>query len=500
MSDQKLNIEIVTKQSGDSAKKAADDIGKLDKAAQDAAQAQQKLGQSAAASASKHKVFGDALRNLAGGNIAGAITALEQLGTKFKNMGGILMAGGAAVAVWGSNLKKWIGAANEVKKLDIENSIQNTAGYAQMLAQNFERAATAAGLLSEKEKALQSLADTTRGLTAEIERQNIANERARELALATDDLQREAINIKYDRKLADVDARSGKQSVEADKARLEQEAADLTRQNELLRQGVSNNNKVGARKRMNAEELGNQGDMELSVCKSGVLNRRDRVNNARGYYDKQAGELDAVDGLNQDSRAKLDQIKANEAKIEALKKQVETVIPLKQQLEAAKSTGTDIGIAANVVGLRDSRNAASAAAAKAKAQEEADAQALADAQYQRNTLAGRRSELERSIDPAQAAADAANRSAAEAANQLAGGQAKWAGSRNTTMRDKELGPLQDRANSAAAAAAGAEQTLQRTIKSTEDAVKTIDATLTKLDAQISRLGSRMAATRGDQNT
>lgn len=484
MADDTIQIDVKT---------TADTAG-LDKTSQalnDVSAAGNKSAQAATASATKHKAFGDALRNLASRNINGAISSLGQLGVKFKDIGGIAMAGGAAVAIWGSNLKKWIGAANEVKKLDIENSVQNTADHAGMLAQNFERSATAVSALAEKEKAMQTLADTTRALTAEIDKQNIANERARELAGVTDDLQREAINIKYDRQLAAVDARSGQQNVAADKARMEQEAADLARQNEILRQGVTNNSLIARRKRMTAQQLGEQGEKELSFFENLEWNRGKRVENAKSYYAKAADEIEGVAGLNQDSRAKLDQVKANEAKIEALKKQIETVIPLKQQLEAAKSTGTDIKIAANVM---DSQ----AAAAKTKEREEADARALADAQQRRTALTGERQALLDLADPAQSAYEEAARASAIAGNKLAMGQAQWQGSRNTAMRDKSLAPLQEQAGAAAASASQAEASLQRTIQTTNAAVRNIDAALKQLDAQIGRLGSRMAAARGDQ--
>ena len=490
MADDTIKIDVKTTSDTSGLDKTAKALDNVSKASGSSAK-------SAADSANKHKVFGDVLRNVVTGNINGAITAAQSWGVKVKDIGGVLMAATAAIGIWASNIKKWISAANETKKLDIEDSIRNTAGNAQMLAQNMERSATAISSLSEQEKSVQSLEEATRNLTMEIERQNIANERARELAAATDDLQRQAINIKYDKQLAGVDSRAGKQGVEDEKKRIEQQALDLQRENELLKQSVLNNGQMVGKKLNNAQMLAEQGDDEQSFWKTGVWNRGTRIANSKSFYEKQGAEIDSAGELNQDSRAKLDQIKANEAKIAALQEQVAKVIPLKEQLASAKDTGTQIGIAGNVGTLYDDRAKQAKEAAAAQAEEEARARALSDAQYQRDQLAAKRDVLLGSADPARAAANEAGRASALAQGALAQGQARWAGSRNTTMRDKDLGPLIEQANTTASQAAAAEASLQRALKTSNEAVKAIDKTIREFDSQIARLGNHAASARGD---
>lgn len=490
MADDTIKIDV----------KTTSDTSGLDKTAKALDNVSTASGTSAKAateSANKHKVFGDVMRNAVTGNINGAITSLQSLGTKYKDLGGVVMAAGAAIGIWAGNIKKWIGAANETKKLEIETSIQNTASYADMLAQNLERSSVALSALSEKEKAVQSLGEATRNLTMDIERQNIANERARELATATDDLQRQAINIKYDKQLAGVDSKAGTQSVDDEKKRIEQQALDLQRENELLRSGISNNTKIVGKKLANAQQLGEQGDDEQSFWKTGVWNRRTRISNATSLYEKQGAEIDNAGELNQDSRAKLDQIKANEAKIADLQKQIAQVIPLKSQLVEAKNTGTQIGIAGQVGALYEARTQQAKETEAARAAEEARARELSDAQFQRNQLEGKRNDAINSVNPARSAVDEASRASALAQGALAQGQARWAGTTNPHMRDRDLGPLIEQANTTAAGAAQAEAALQRAIKTSNEAVKAIDKTIREFDSQIAKLGSQAASARGD---
>lgn len=493
MSTDKVRIDIETKSDLTGAQKAEKSLESLKKTAQGSSA---EISKSAKEAANKTAAFGNALRSLVRGDAHGAMSSLQGLGTKFKSLGGVAAAASAAIAVWAANLRNWMGAINRDKKLAIEDSIANAASSAEMLANNFERAATAIRSTSEQEKGMRSLFEATRDLTLEIERQNISNARARELATATNDLQTEEINIKYDRQLADVERRGRAASMEDEKAAAEQERRDLERENQMLREQIRGDKRqMGVHQRA-VQGLGELAERQMSwkpwVSGRGITPgaRREGIAEANATLAQQTAELSKIDDIIKSSKSKLGKIKENEARISQIKQMESATAPLRKTLENARVEATDISLGAR----------ADVVAKTHQAQADEDARvaaALSEAQARRAALTEDRARLLDATAPAEARASDAAKAASAASARLLQAEGMWMGSRNTIMRDKSLAPLREDAQSAQAAAISAEQSLQRTIKTTTEAVKAVDATLKELDREIAKLASRQSAGRVD---
>lgn len=508
MADQNIEIKVTTVAEGDGAKKTADELGKVDQAAKATAKSQEKMGReaerAAAGKASKFKAVGDAIKNFLGGSADSAIASLQQLGPKIAAGGAVAMASVGAFKAVSAAIERLRTAATEAKKAEIDILVKNAAEAAEQGALSFAAMGRAIAAAADKREGLAAIAKEAADLADQLERQNIANNRAKELSGATDEIERAKINRKYDEQLAGLDSRARDRGVSSEAERIERERQRLAEENDLLRKGIQDDRRNVGRLSQAAQMAGEEGDAQLPRWATPLVDiggwDTKKMERAKAYYDQQ-GELtgkaqETLVGM----REKAERIKANEQAMQLLEERKKAVVPAMRQLNAATDMGAIISSASAGTAIARSERKRAAEKAAAEKKEEEAAQELAKAQYQRSSLLGRRAELQKEIAPAQAEADAASRAAAEAANRLAATGAKWAGSDNKRWRDQEMEPLKEQAESAASAAAGAERTLQRTINSTEKAVREIDATLKQLDAQIEKLGSRMAAGRGDQPT
>lgn len=391
MADQKIDIDIVTKQSGDGAKKTAEDIGKIDVAAQSAGKAQAKLGaesdRATAGKASKFKAVGDAIKNGMGGGIESAIGSLQQLGPKIASLGAVAIAAVASLKAVGAAVKRFADAAMEAKKADIEQTIRNTSEAAASAAKSFEKMEAALGRTAERRTALAGLAKEMADLAEQTERQSIASNRTMELAAATDDIDRARINKKYDEQSAAVDSRSRGRAVEGEAERINLEKQRLTEENENLMKGIKADKRTAGQLMSTAQQAGEEGDeyMPNWFSRNIARGRGGRLlGQAKGFYAQQdeltgkAGET--VAGM----QTKADQIKANNQALADLEARKNAVIPAMRDLNAAMDRGGQVDSAAAGVGIRrmEQERAETQARAAREAAAAAEKEAAARSAYE----------------------------------------------------------------------------------------------------------------------
>ena len=208
MADQKIDIDIVTKQSGDGAKKTAEDIGKIDVAAQSAGKAQAaagaEAGKAATESGGKWKAFGNVLRSLVRGDMAGAANAASGLGGSFAAAAGVAgaaitavtMAVKAAVAIWVEKMR----VLNEVKFGNLEAS-------AKSLGERFEEVKNKIDAAKASADAFADAGETVADAEATAKIAGINAERSKKLAAAGGDEEaKNRINADADVQVADITA------------------------------------------------------------------------------------------------------------------------------------------------------------------------------------------------------------------------------------------------------------------------------------------------------
>ena len=431
MADQKIDIDIVTKQSGDGAKKTAEDVeavkqkvvelGKVTKeqaetaaaearyekqrakdvekataaatkATQDAAKAQAQLGaasdRATAGKASKFKAVGDAIKNGMGGGIESAIGSLQQLGPKIAGIGAVAIAAVASLKAVAAAVKRFADAALEAKKADIEMSIRNTSEAAASAAKNFEKMEAALARTAERRTALAGLAKEMADLAEQTERQSIASNRTMELAAATDDIDRARINKKYDEQSAAVDSRSRGRAVEGEAERINLEKQRLEEENENLRKGIKADKRTVGQLLGTAQQAGEEGDKAMPRWATPGVDLfgwdTKKMNTAKGFYAQQdeltgkAGET--VAGM----QTKADQIKANNQALADLEARKNAIIPAMGDLNAAMDRGGQVDSAAAGVGIRrmEQERAETQARAAREAAAAAEKEAAARSAYE----------------------------------------------------------------------------------------------------------------------
>ena len=402
MADQNIEIKVTTVAEGDGAKKTADELGKVDQAAKATAKSQEKMGReaerAAAGKASKFKAVGDAIKNFLGGSADSAIASLQQLGPKIAAAGAVAMASVGAFKAIGAAIERFRAASVEAKKAEINILAKNAAEAAEQGARSFEAMGRAIAAAAGKREGLAAIAKEAADLADQLERQNIANNRAKELSGATDEIERAKINRKYDEQLAGLDSRARDRGVSSEAERIEREKQRLAEENDLLRKGIQDDRRNVGRLSQAAQMAGEEGDAQLPRWATPLVDiggwDTKKMERAKAYYDQQ-GELtgkaqETLGGM----REKAERIKANEQAMQLLEERKKAVVPAMRQLNAATDMGAVVSSASAGADIRrmeearaseERRTAQEAAAA---AQREAEAREAYD--YGRGNLAAAR--------------------------------------------------------------------------------------------------------------
>lgn len=191
MADQKLNIDIVTRQSGDGAKKTAEELGKLQEAGKAAGAEQEKA---AGKAQSKWSSFGQSLRQLVNGDVSGAINSAGQLGASF--------------AAWGAAIKAAMARMAEAARVLNEIKFDNLEAAAKSLEERFADVTAHIEAAKTAADSLAAVGDAVADAEASARTAQANADRARELSATEpgDEESRKRINAKYDLQVADIKA------------------------------------------------------------------------------------------------------------------------------------------------------------------------------------------------------------------------------------------------------------------------------------------------------
>lgn len=226
MADQKIDIDIVTTQSGDGAKKTAEELGKVDKAAQTAEKANEKAS---TASGQKWKSFGNVLRSLVNGDMAGAAQASSELGGKFVALGGMAA---AAIASWTMAFRALIANIRESEKVANEVKFGNLEASAKSLAERFDEVRKKIDGAKDAADALADVGETVADAEASAKIAAINAERNKKLAAVEpgDEESNNRINAEADVKIADITTEREQGRLSTEKSKRERERQRIQEQ------------------------------------------------------------------------------------------------------------------------------------------------------------------------------------------------------------------------------------------------------------------------------